>query len=171
MLTLPKDAEADSLRPGGKPSSPIPVEPPDPTEELLKHPYFKEEYSLPIDAGIERIMHLRRAATTPSPDSTPPPETATTAISSASARDMRGKKRARARSKLDSTGLVGGDSDSSLTQESGDEGPPTPRESVVTATDGGTEDPDDVLSDLDEPIPGMHHVQRISYLEIVTHIP
>jgi hypothetical protein len=50
------------------------------------------------------------------------------------------KKRGKSQSKL--AGLVGGDSDSSaLTQESGDEAQgETPRESVVTGTDGGTED-------------------------------
>lgn len=48
-------------------------------------------------------------------------------------------------------GLVGGDSDSSaLTQESGDESvAPTPRGSVVTGTDAGTEYGEDDDVDMD----------------------
>jgi MRG-binding protein len=62
-------------------------------------------------------------------------------------------------------GLVGGDSDSSaLTLESGDEGlPPTPRESVVTGTDGGT---DFVEEDVEmrEPSPGKHYCTSTSQI-------
>lgn len=51
---------------------------------------------------------------------------------------------------------MGGDSDSSaLTQESGDEGaPPTPRESVVTGTDGGTDYAEEEDVEMREPSPG-----------------
>lgn len=55
-------------------------------------------------------------------------------------------------------GLVAGDSDSSaLTQDSGDEGvpPPTPRESVVTGTDAGTEVAEDEDVEMSEQSPGM----------------
>ncbi len=58
------------------------------------------------------------------------------------------------RSKLTLAGLVAGDSDSSaLTQESGDEGAvaETPRESVVTGTDGGTEYAEDEDTEMREP--------------------
>jgi hypothetical protein len=52
-------------------------------------------------------------------------------------------------------GLVGGDSDSSaLTQESGDEGTAvTPRDSVITGTDAGTESEED-HADVQEASPG-----------------
>lgn len=52
-------------------------------------------------------------------------------------------------------GLVGGDSDSSaLTQESGDEGTAvTPRDSVITGTDAGTESEED-HADAQEASPG-----------------
>lgn len=66
----------------------------------------------------------------------------------------------RGKSKLDLAGLVGGDSDSSaLTQESGDEGghvASTPRESVVTGTDAGTDyaEGDDVDVEIHDPSPG-----------------
>ena len=51
-------------------------------------------------------------------------------------------------------GLVGGDSDSSaLTQESGDEAVFTPRESVVTGTDAGTDYEDD--PEVQEVSPGL----------------
>jgi hypothetical protein len=54
---------------------------------------------------------------------------------------------------------VGGDSDSSaLTQESGDEGgvAETPRESVVTGTDAGTEYAEDEDTEMREPSPGSY---------------
>ena len=51
-------------------------------------------------------------------------------------------------------GLVGGDSDSSaLTQESGDEAAFTPRESVVTGTDAGTDYEDE--PEVQEASPGL----------------
>lgn len=51
-------------------------------------------------------------------------------------------------------GLVGGDSDSSaLTQESGDEAVFTPRDSVITGTDPGTDYEDD--ADPQEISPGL----------------
>lgn len=66
------------------------------------------------------------------------------------------------RSKLNLAGLVAGDSDSSaLTQESGDEGGPvaeTPRESVVTGTDAGTEYAEDEDADMREASPGEFSV-------------
>lgn len=57
-------------------------------------------------------------------------------------------------------GLVGGDSDSSaLTQESGDEGvAETPRESVVTGTDAGTEEPEEEDTEMREPSPGTSYL-------------
>ena len=52
-------------------------------------------------------------------------------------------------------GLIGGDSDSSaLTQESGDEGVPTPRESVDD--DPGTDYEDEDGDTMQDPSPGIH---------------
>jgi len=55
----------------------------------------------------------------------------------------RGRKKGKSNANL--AGLVGGDSDSSaLTQESGDDSAaPTPKGSVITGTDAGTEYADD----------------------------
>jgi len=67
----------------------------------------------------------------------------------------------RGKSKLDLAGLVAGDSDSSaLTQESGDEGLPTPRESVVTGTDAGTDYAEDEDVEMRDVSPGKHpHIE------------
>lgn len=61
-------------------------------------------------------------------------------------------------------GLVGGDSDSSaLTQESGDEAAVgTPRESVVTATDAGTEFGEEEDVEMKEPSPGWCQTKRLN---------
>jgi hypothetical protein len=66
-----------------------------------------------------------------------------------------GKGRSRDRGKM--AGLVAGDSDSSaLTQESGDESvpPPSPKESVHTGTDAGTDEVEDEDVEMVEPSPG-----------------
>ena len=77
-----------------------------------------------------------------------------------------GRKRGKnTRSKLNLAGLVAGDSDSSaLTQESGDEGAvaETPRESVVTGTDGGTEYAEDEDTEMREPSPGGYLSSSLS---------
>lgn len=73
-----------------------------------------------------------------------------------------GKKRSR--TKLNMAGLVGGDSDSSaLTQESGDEGiVGTPRGSVITGTDGGTDHADDEDIEMRELSHGMFSYSIVS---------
>ncbi|KAJ7107277.1 hypothetical protein C8R43DRAFT_1140257 [Mycena crocata] len=115
-------------------STPISIRSPSPSENLAAHPFFRDEYALPYDAKVEEIIAVRRMRSTPSPISpSPSPQPVT-------GRTRAGRKRGK--SKLDLAGLIGGDSDSSaLTQESGDEGmvPPTPRDSVATITEGGTE--------------------------------
>lgn len=62
-------------------------------------------------------------------------------------------------------GLVGGDSDSSaLTQESGDEGiSGTPRDSVVTGTDAGTDYAEEDI-EMRDPSPGMFLPITVYYL-------
>lgn len=83
-----------------------------------------------------------------------------------------GRKRGKnTRSKLNLAGLVGGDSDSSaLTQESGDEGAvaETPRESVVTGTDGGTEYAEDEDTEMREPSPGGYPSLSLSMFMTLT---
>lgn len=92
----------------------------------------------------------RRLRATPSPPSSPAP-------SAPAKKSRNGGKKRKGKSKLDLAGLIGGDSDSSaLTQESGDEGlPATPRESVVTGTDAGTDYAEDEDVEMGEPSPGV----------------
>ncbi|THH20083.1 hypothetical protein EW146_g1185 [Bondarzewia mesenterica] len=117
---------------------------PSPSQNLFAHPFFRNEFSLPSDESFESIISVRRTrgSTSPQP-SVPSPMPPTKEVGS------RGKKRGR--SKVNMAGLVGGDSDSSaLTQESGDESvAPTPRGSVVTGTDAGTEYGEDEDVDMD----------------------
>jgi MRG-binding protein len=88
---------------------------------------------------------------TASPPSSPAPSPSLPPAPRVSRSERRGK------SKLDMAGLIGGDSDSSaLTQESGDEGVPTPRESVVTGTDAGTDYAEDEDAEMRDLSPGMH---------------
>ncbi|KAJ6613304.1 hypothetical protein B0H10DRAFT_2222347 [Mycena sp. CBHHK59/15] len=143
------DLEADGYESrGSENSTPISIRSPSPSENLAAHPFFREEYSLPYDAKIEEIIAQRRMRDTPSPISPSP-----------SPQPVIGRTRAgrkRGKSKLDLAGLIGGDSDSSaLTQESGDEGivPPTPRESVTTVTEAGTEYGGDEDTEMRDPSP------------------
>ncbi|KAJ7095826.1 hypothetical protein B0H15DRAFT_946387 [Mycena belliarum] len=129
------DLEIDGYESRGpKNSTPVSIHSPSPSDNLAAHPFFRDEYALPYDPKIEEIITRRRMRDTPSPISpSPSPQPVT-------GRTRAGRKRGK--SKLDLAGLIGGDSDSSaLTQESGDEGmvPPTPRDSVATITEGGTE--------------------------------
>ncbi|KAN0087642.1 Chromatin modification-related protein EAF7 domain containing protein [Tylopilus felleus] len=119
-------------------SGPYPqaIRSPSPSENLSRHPFFRDEFSLPADETFDALVAVRRVSATASiPSSTPAP----------SPRHVAGKTRKskapkRHKNKADMAGLVGGDSDSSaLTQESGDEAAFTPRDSVVTGTDAGTD--------------------------------
>jgi MRG-binding protein len=87
----------------------------------------------------------------------PPPESPLLSASTLKRRNSTSRKRGKSKSKLSLAGLVGGDSDSSaLTQESGDEGPVTmgtPRDSVLTGTDAGTDYAEDFDVDMREPSP------------------
>jgi MRG-binding protein len=141
--------EADGYNsPGSSSSTPVSIPSPSPLENLSGHPFFRDEFALPFDESFESLISLRRMRTTASIPSSPAPSP------SVSGKKRGGKKRGK--SKLDMAGLVGGDSDSSaLTQESGDEGaPPTPRESVVTGTDGGTDYAEEEDVEMREPSPG-----------------
>ena len=114
---------------------PLPLRSPSPSENLSLHPFFRAEYALPPDESINSLIVARRTRVSVSlPSTSPAPSPA------AATKPARGGKKGKAKGKV-TAGLVGGDSDSSaLTQESGDESiVPTPRESVATGTDGGTE--------------------------------
>ncbi|KAH9480421.1 MRG/MORF4L-binding protein [Psilocybe cubensis] len=165
------DIEAQGYLSGKSNSSPVSIRSPSPSENLAAHPFFREEFSLPYEE-FEPIIAQRRLRSTASLPSTPAtspapmsiPTAATAAPSPRASASTSGNKRGAgrkrgtksARSKLNLAGLVGGDSDSSaLTLESGDEGgaPETPRESVVTGTDAGTEYAEDEDTEMREPSP------------------
>ncbi|KAI0661937.1 hypothetical protein C8Q70DRAFT_1043183 [Cubamyces menziesii] len=138
-LDILESIEADGYDlPGQSPPStpPLPVRSPSPSDNLSMHPFFRHEYTLPTDETFDALVSARRMRASASlPSSSPAPSPAATT------KPGRGGGR-KGKSKLKHmAGLVGGDSDSSaLTQESGDESvAPTPRDSVATGTDAGTE--------------------------------
>ncbi len=119
------------------------------SEDLYSHPYFKEEFALstlPYDESIESMIMTRRMRATPSV-ATPSPSPAP--------KRPKPKGKTKRTKQLKDAGLVGGDSDSSaLTQESGEDGAPTPKDSVFTGTDAGTElDDEDV--EMQDASPGI----------------
>ncbi|KAJ7672773.1 hypothetical protein B0H17DRAFT_1083944 [Mycena rosella] len=134
---------------GSQHSTPVSIHSPSPSDNLAAHPFFRDEYALPYDPKIDELIAQRRIRDTPSPVSlSPSPQPVT-------GRTRAGRKRGK--SKLDLAGLIGGDSDSSaLTQESGDEGmvPPTPRDSIATITEGGTEYGGDDDTEMHDVSPG-----------------
>ncbi|KAI0259836.1 chromatin modification-related protein EAF7-domain-containing protein, partial [Gloeopeniophorella convolvens] len=120
--------------PSSSHSTPSAVDSPSPSENLSLHPYFRKEFSLPYDEAVDSLISSRRvretASSTSSSPSPPPPPT----------KARRGRRRGRGGTRA--SGPVNAESDSSaLTMESGDESPaaPTPKGSVITVTDGGTE--------------------------------
>ncbi|KXN88275.1 hypothetical protein AN958_07734 [Leucoagaricus sp. SymC.cos] len=155
------ELEAEGYRLLPNSTSPVAVHSPSPSENLARHPYFREEYSLPFDETFENLISQRRMRTTasapsspiaspPPPVSAPPKSSRKAPVSGSAGGGRRGRK-----TRADMAGLVGGDSDSSaLTQESGDEAAVgTPRESVVAGTDGGTEFEEDEDVEMKEPSP------------------
>ena len=129
--------ETDGFDNGGP--YPQVVRSPSPSENLSRHPFFRDEFALPNDDLFDSLVAVRRVRATASiPSSTPAPSPRQASKSRKSKAPKRNKNKA------DMAGLVGGDSDSSaLTQESGDEAAFTPRDSVVTGTDAGTDYEDD----------------------------
>ncbi|KAG5732789.1 Chromatin modification-related protein EAF7, partial [Termitomyces sp. T112] len=130
------DLEAEGYEsPKSNKSTPISIPSPSPSQNLAAHPFFREEFTLPFDESIEKMISERRMRATASLPSSPVP--------SPPSIPRTGKKRGR--TKLSMAGLVGGDSDSSaLTQESGDEdGVSLRASSVVTGTDAGTDHVED----------------------------
>ncbi|KAI0670839.1 hypothetical protein C8Q78DRAFT_1032262 [Trametes maxima] len=137
-LDILETIEADGYELPGESTAttpPLPVRSPSPSENLSLHPFFRGEYTLPQDEALDALVSARRMRASASlPSSSPAPSPSTHTKSGRGGRKGKSKLKHMA-------GLVGGDSDSSaLTQESGDESvAPTPRDSVATGTDAGTE--------------------------------
>lgn len=153
-LNILQDLEAEGYEvANSNKSTPISIRSPSPTANLSAHPFFREEFSLPFEESFERLISQRRMRATASiPSSSPGP-------SPARPTKARGGKK-RGKTKFSMAGLVAGDSDSSaLTQESGDEIAGTPRGSVVTGTDAGTDYADEDDVEMREPSPGTCELQ------------
>lgn len=142
ICTSRTDARPPQETDGFDTSGPWPqmIRSPSPSENLSRHPFFRDEFALPMDETFEMLVAARRVRATASiPSSTPAPSPRQPS------KTRKSKVPKRNKNKADMAGLVGGDSDSSaLTQESGDEAAFTPRDSVVTGTDAGTDYEDDV---------------------------
>ena len=133
---LVQDAEGFES-PGSSHSTPSAIDSPSPSDNLSLHPYFRKEFALPYDEALDSIISSRRvrdsASTTSSSPSPPPPPTT---------KGRRGGRRGRGGgAAARPTSHVTAESDSSaLTLESGDESvAPTPKGSVNTGTDAGTD--------------------------------
>ncbi|TFK52623.1 hypothetical protein OE88DRAFT_1428051 [Heliocybe sulcata] len=125
-------------------SSPSVVNPPSPSpsENLSGHPHFRQEYSLPPDPTMENLIATRRMRSSDSlPSSPPAPSPPPATRGKRGAARKRAKRGGKGKKRRNAGGLVGGASDSSaLTEDSGDESiVPTPRESVITGTDAGSD--------------------------------
>ncbi|KAF9241106.1 chromatin modification-related protein EAF7-domain-containing protein [Melanogaster broomeanus] len=107
-------------------SSPHAIRSPSPSENLSRHPFFRDEFSLPVDEALESLVAARRMRATASiPSSTPAP----------SPRQPAKTRRSKAPKTEHQEQSGHGCDSSALTQESGDEVAVTPRDSVVTGTD------------------------------------
>ena len=136
--------------PGSAHSTPSTIDSPSPSDNLSLHPFFRKEFVLPYDESLDTIISSRRvrdssSSSSSSSPSPPPPRPP--------AKGRRGGGR-RGRGGGGGGGGGGGtaarppshvtaESDSSaLTMESGDESvtiAPTPKGSVNTGTDAGTD--------------------------------
>ncbi|KAE9387401.1 hypothetical protein BT96DRAFT_867439 [Gymnopus androsaceus JB14] len=103
-------------------------------DNLMTHPFFREEFSLPPEHSLESIASERRLNTIPSPPSSPE-ASAAASPAAMKVKPSRPKKR-NEKSKASMAGLVGGESDSSDLTDSGEE---DQAPSVVTATEDGGE--------------------------------
>jgi len=123
--------------PSSSHSTPSAIDSPSPSDNLSLHPYFRKEFALPYDDALDSIISSRRVrdsdsttSSSPSPPPPPPPS------------KRRGGRRGRGGgAAVRPTSHVTAESDSSaLTLESGDESvAPTPKGSVNTGTDAGTD--------------------------------
>jgi MRG-binding protein len=152
VLTSPppfiQDAEGFES-PSSSHSTPSTIDSPSPSDNLSLHPFFRKEFVLPYDEALDSIISSRRVRKSSSPSSSspsPPPPRPLTKGRRGGGRRGRGGGgggggggTAAARP----TSHVTAESDSSaLTMESGDESEavaPTPKGSVNTGTDAGTD--------------------------------
>ncbi|KAF8478048.1 hypothetical protein DFH94DRAFT_753305 [Russula ochroleuca] len=122
--------------PGSAHSTPSTVDSPSPSDNLSLHPYFRKEFVLPYDEALDSIISSRRVRSSTSSSSSPSPPPPT--------KGRRGARRGRGTATVVTrppASHVSAESDSSaLTLESGDESvAPTPKGSVNTGSDGGTD--------------------------------
>lgn len=163
-MTPNQSQENDDYDSGGSDSSARSAIPsPSPSQNLSAHPFFRQEYNLPMDDTFESLISARRVRDSESPPSSPP------APSSPATRKTRAGRTRRSISKSEAAGLVGGDSDSSaLTQESGDENEgANTRESVATGTEAGS-DNEEGSEEAQEESPGMCISGMVSATSVLT---
>ena len=138
---LIQDAEGFES-PGSAHSTPSTIDSPSPSDNLSLHPFFRKEFALPYDEALDSIISSRRMRDSSSPSSAspsppPPPTKGRRGVG------RRGRGGGGATAAARPTSHVTAESDSSaLTMESGDESvivAPTPKGSVKTGTDAGTD--------------------------------
>jgi MRG-binding protein len=143
LRPLPQDAEGFES-PSSAHSTPSTIDSPSPSDNLSLHPFFRKEFVLPYDESLDSIISSRRVRVSSSPSSSspsPPPPRPPTKGRRGGGRRGRGGGGGGAAARP--TSHVTAESDSSaLTMESGDESvavAPTPKGSVNTGTDPGTD--------------------------------
>jgi MRG-binding protein len=141
---LIQDAEGFES-PGSAHSTPSTIDSPSPSDNLSLHPFFRKEFVLPYDEALDSIISSRRMRDSSSPSSaspSPPPPPPTKGRRGVGRRG-RGGGGGGGGTAARPTSHVTAESDSSaLTMESGDESvvvAPTPKGSVNTGTDAGTD--------------------------------
>lgn len=128
-------------------STPSTIDSPSPSDNLSLHPFFRKEFVLPYDESLDSIISSRRVRVSSSPSSSspspPPPRPQAKGRRGGGRRGRGGGGGGGGTPAVRPTSHVTAESDSSaLTMESGDESvavAPTPKESVNTGTDAGTD--------------------------------
>jgi MRG-binding protein len=151
VLTFPpfpcftQDAEGFES-PGSAHSTPSTIDSPSPSDNLSLHPFFRKEFVLPYDESLDTIISSRRVRDSSSSSSSspsPPPARPPAKGRRGGGRRGRGGAGGAGGTVARPTSHVTAESDSSaLTMESGDESvtvAPTPKGSVNTGTDAGTD--------------------------------
>ena len=147
FLNFIQDAEGFES-PSSAHSTPSTIDSPSPSDNLSLHPFFRKEFVLPYDEALDSIISSRRVRDSSSPSSSspsppPPRPSAKGGRRGVGRRGRGGAAAAAAAAAARPTSHVTAESDSSaLTMESGDESvavAPTPKGSVNTGTDAGTD--------------------------------
>jgi len=122
--------------PGSAHSTPSAIDSPSPSDNLSLHPYFRKEFALPYDEALDTIISSRRmresvsVTSSSSPSPPPPPPT----------KGRRRGRRGRGGAPQPTSHITAESDSSALTLESGDESvAPTPKGSVNTGSDAGTD--------------------------------